>query len=382
MNRTVRTRLNKVQPIPASLRAIGGIDFPAERVEVNLGQLFQHYYFDSYGPRAPSPDPSRFEYLQLVSAEPDFRFLPHLREASLVKRRALSTEMGQAFCRWMLHEHFSIRYFAHMSEVLEKPTHAAFEGMRIERLKPGDVPDYLCARKVTKPFLAEAKGRFSAVGFDTAEFQRWRDQFDRVHALNRAGDELALKGYIVATRLTTVTSKETPQTTIFTEDPETHGIPIDDDGERGIGRVIVALHYARVFRKLDFRLLAACLENGFPLAPELTFAATVWTCSVSPFLGSEFVGGFYQTDQGLRPQWQEDRWLMPPELGRGHAAFVGLRVDIAQHVARAARGDWASLDGLADVNPEGGWSSEFSWLRDGTVLAPLEYFRPTRIVPL
>jgi hypothetical protein len=59
-----------------------------------------------------------------------------------------------------------------MSDVLGKATHAAFEGMRVERLQPGDTPDYFCARNVLKPYLAEAKGRFSPVGFGTAEFQR------------------------------------------------------------------------------------------------------------------------------------------------------------------------------------------------------------------
>ena len=57
----------------------------------------------------------------------------------------------------MLADHFGVVHFAHMSEVLGKAAHAAFGGMRVERISAGDVPDYLCAREVTEPLLAEAK---------------------------------------------------------------------------------------------------------------------------------------------------------------------------------------------------------------------------------
>jgi hypothetical protein len=120
MNRSVEFRLNNVSPTPQSLRANPQLDTPGHQVEVNLGQLFLHYYFDNYPSGPPSPDPSRFEYLELVSSATDFRFHAHVAHASLVKRRALSTEMGQAFCRLMLADHFEISHFAHMSDVLGK----------------------------------------------------------------------------------------------------------------------------------------------------------------------------------------------------------------------------------------------------------------------
>ncbi|PYU02411.1 MAG: hypothetical protein DMG38_00415 [Acidobacteria bacterium] len=50
MNRRVEFRLNKVSPTPHSLRANPQLDTPAKQIEVNLGQLFLHYYFDSYLP--------------------------------------------------------------------------------------------------------------------------------------------------------------------------------------------------------------------------------------------------------------------------------------------------------------------------------------------
>ncbi|MGC2162268.1 MAG: hypothetical protein WA634_10190 [Silvibacterium sp.] len=69
MNRSIQFRLNKVNPTPASLRVVPALDTPATEVDVNLGQLFLQYYFDS-NPGGPlNPDPSRFEYLQLVNAD-------------------------------------------------------------------------------------------------------------------------------------------------------------------------------------------------------------------------------------------------------------------------------------------------------------------------
>jgi hypothetical protein len=90
-----------------------------------------------------------------------------------------------------------------MGDVIGKSTHPAFEGMRIERVASGDIPDYLCARKVTEPFIAEAKGRFSSIGFSKTEFSGWRDQFTRIRVLDRRKMLRNAKGYIVATRFVT-----------------------------------------------------------------------------------------------------------------------------------------------------------------------------------
>jgi hypothetical protein len=202
MNRRIQFHLNTVTPTPATLRANPGADFPATELDVNLGQLFLQYYFDSYPAGPPNPDPSSFEYLQLVSSDEDFRFYAFVAEASLIKRRAMSAEIGQAFCRLMLHDHFGVSYFAHMNDVIE----------------------------------------------------------------------------------------------------------------RG--------------------------------------------------------------------------WQLLPQLGAGHAVFVGLDASVATHVVAAARGDWHALDNIASalselsLFPQGGWPSEFAWLSDGTVAAPLTSFLPTGAIVL
>jgi hypothetical protein len=136
MNRRIQFYLNKITLTPATLRANPAEDMPASELDVNLDQLFLQYYFDSYPAGPPHPDPSSFEYVQLISSDEDFRFHAFVAEASLIKRRAMSAEIGQAFCRLMLHDHFGVSYFAHMNDVMAKSTHPAFEGMCIERVAP------------------------------------------------------------------------------------------------------------------------------------------------------------------------------------------------------------------------------------------------------
>jgi hypothetical protein len=381
MDRDVRIWLNDVAPIPTSLRSDPQIDSAADRVAINLTSLFQHYYFDSYPAAPPHPDPSRFEYLDLVSDGPDFCLLDHVRYASLVKRRAMSTELGQAFCRLMLEEHFGVVNFAHMNDVLGKQSHPAFNGIAVRRIAQGDVPDYLCAGRHGRPCLAEAKGRFTSISFSSREFQRWRDQFSRIAVLDRTGRARSTKGFIVATRLRTVSA--TSPADVFIEDPATRGEgELGDNDWRTVGRGVAALHYARVFRKLDLLPHASALSVGYALTRQLTLSTTIWTCLTPPFEHQEFVGGFYRTVDGHLPRLTESGWQVSPELGRGHAVFVGLQRETAESVAAAARGNWNSLIEPPVRAPEGVQSSDFGSLRDGTVMAPLEFFVPTGQITL
>jgi hypothetical protein len=382
MQRTVRFHLKDVIPTPNGLRVLPQIDAPSSFAEINLGQLFLQYYFDSYPAGPPNPDPTRFEYLQLIGLSPDFRFLSHVAEASLLKRRALSAEMGQAFCRLILHDHFGIVYFAHMNDVLNKPTHAAFNGMRIERKCKGDIPDYLCARSVDSPCIAEAKGRFSGISFESNEFQTWRDQFGRIRVVDRSKQLRRTKGFIVGTRFVTEASSPALQTTFYLEDPDTEGEVALQDFGLPIGRTTIAMHYGTVLRKLGLLALASALTNGYRLSEQLSIQVPVWTCFAQPFESTQYIGGFYRTPGGTGPMLTDHGWSTTLELGSGHAVFIGLQLSTARQIAKAVRGNWEALDALETTLPRGSWSSDFAWLADGTVAAPAEYFLPTAVETL
>jgi hypothetical protein len=377
--KSIRIDLKDFGSIPASLRVTPTSNVPVETVSVDLGRLYHHYYMDSYEIRPDKPDPSEFEYLRFLSHTPDFRFIGSGPGVGTAKRRAISNEMGQSFCRWFLHDHLGIIYFAHMEHVIGKDTHRAFNGMKITRNSQGDVPDYLCARSVIEPGIAEAKGRFSAISFDGKQFQEWRDQFSRIKIENRDGEARALKGYIVGTRFATEMNRPSVRSNVYAEDPSTSGEALNREDEiTDLGRGIIAVHYAIPLQKIGLHLLSAGLAGGFVVPEDLSFSVAVWKCLVPPLEGRLFAGGLYSRTPGSIVS----RYLSSPteqlpaliDLGRARAMFVGLDLGILKRIRTALLGDWEVLGRLGTLDVDDVRPSQLNWLRDGTVTAPEEFF--------
>lgn len=295
MQRTIGVALNNFSTTPHSLRSAPDDNTARDEMTVNLAQLFHQYYVDSYGVVPPDPDPAHFEYLHFLSASPDFRFQGDGIGDPTHKRRNCSQELGNAFCRWFLHEHLNITYFAHIGDVLRKGLGKAFGGLRVERTGAGDTPDYFCAESVDKVFLAEAKGRNESISFSNKEFDEWRDQFTRLTVKDRHGAARSIKGFIVATRFGT---EEQPniKSTLFAEDPKSPGDGnLENEDERSLGSLIVSVHYSYVAQKLNQQVLSASLLNGFVVPPEIIFPVTLWKFNYpyEPLQGKRFVGGYY-----------------------------------------------------------------------------------------
>lgn len=311
MQKTLGLALNKFGVIPSSLRESAPVNSARPNLTVSLSGLYHHYYLDTYEQSPPNPDPAQFEYLRFLVPTDEFRVRGGGIGASTVARRNRSTDLGQAFCRWFLHDHLNITYFAHMERVIDQLLHRGFGGCSIERVKSGDSPDYFCAESVDRFYLAEAKSRYTPIGFGNKEFQSWRDQFTRVEIKDRAGVARKVKGFIVATRLASETSGPKVKSTVYAEDPETRGDgSIDDDDAHQLGAAIVSSHYGDVALKLGQRILAAALSGGYAIPPDLQFPGTVWEFRIGPLKGKRFVGGYYQrpgtpppfevTEDGLR----------------------------------------------------------------------------------
>ncbi len=336
-------------------------------------------FMDSYDVRPPNPNPAEFEYLQFLTNTADFRFQSDGPGANTSKRRSISSEMGQAFCRWFLHDHLGIPYFAHMQDVLDKESHPAFNGMKIIRSQTGDVPDYLCARSVNRPYIAEAKGRYSSIGFKTKEFQTWRSQFSRIQILDRNSRPVRLKGFIVGTRYATEENKSSLKSTIYAEDPETDGnTVIDDVSSSALALGIMAVHYSRPLLKIGQRLLSAALKDGFEIPNEIQFQMAPWTCLVPPFQGRQFIGGLYTpglpTEQFIQ-MLMEQKLPSILDLSRPPRTFIGIDLHVIKKLAKAARGDWVALREIESLTLNAERPSQLNWLADGTVSAPEEFFR-------
>jgi hypothetical protein len=383
MEKIVAFALNRFPVVPHSLRQVPQVNAARGELAVPLASLYHHYYLDSHGKVPPDPDPAQFEHLQFLLPTTDFRVQGDGIGASTSIRRHRSNELGHAFCRWFLHDHLNITYFAHIEHVLRRSLHRAFAGHRVERIGAGDTPDYFCAESVDKFFLSEAKGRYSSVGFGNAEFASWRAQFNRVAVKDRAGHARSVKGFIVATRFATET-KPTIRTTLFAEDPQTTGDgPLGAEDGFELGATVISAHYGEIAAKLNQPVLASALSNGFAVPEDIRFPVTIWTFQMEPLKGIGFVGGYYPSAGGALPVRQVNGRIIfdladPLRLDVGRGTFFGLEEKIFQQVVGMARGGTSlaqQINRFEEIEP---FYSGISVLRDGSVIGPIEFFLPVQ----
>jgi len=382
MERFLSLALNKYAVIPHTLRSDSEKNQPAAYVKVGLANLFHHYYLDSFGTAPPQPDPVQFEHVRFLLPCSEFRFQGRGLGISPAIKRSRSTELGQAFCRWFLHDHLNITYFAHIEHVLDRQLHRAFDGCRIERSARGDAPDYFCAETANRVFLAEAKGRYSSVSFNNQEFATWRQQFGRVTFLDASGSPRSIKGHIIATRFATEQSSSRVHSGIWAEDPQSPGersAGEDDLGE--LGRAVLASHYSGIANKLSQPILAGALAAGVPLPEELTVFGVAWRVLAGPLEGRRFVGGYFSdSDRTPVPVKINGRIVFGrPDrlrLDRPNATFFGVEESIFKQVVGLARARRGQAPEVSQLQETAFFYSGFSVLRDGTAMGPLDWFSP------
>ncbi|MGO7904928.1 hypothetical protein AB9E09_09675 [Rhizobium leguminosarum] len=384
MRKTVKLALNKYPTIPSSLRSDPAINVAKGDLEVDPARLFHHYYLDTRGYAPPKPDPARFEHLELFLPTTELRTVGDGLGIGTAFRRSTSSQLGQAFCRWFLHEYLGITYFAHMDSVLNRPPHPDFGGHAVERTDAGDAPDYLCAEDTSKVFLAEAKGRVGPISFTNVEFAKWRKQFKRVAVKDSVGTDLSVKGHIVATRFATETESPLVKSKLFAEDPKSPGErPLLDAPE--IGAAVIALHYSEIAAKIRQPILASSLSSGQRVPEEIQFPAMVWEFIGAQMNRKRFVGGYFPGEGGTSPiQLNENGRVTfvntdPMRLDISSGTFFG----VAEHIFRglcamARQGDSlaSQLQRFPDIPF---FDSSASVLRDGSIIAPLQYFRPIQL---
>jgi hypothetical protein len=191
MERTIALALNKFPSVPLTLRETPTNDTARKEIRINLADLFHHYYHNSYGRSPPNPDPAQFEHLRFLVPEEGFRIQGDGIGISTAVRRNRSIELGQAFCRWFLHEHLNMTYFAHMKQALDGQLHPTYFAHHLERTQKGDTPDYFCARNANDVFLAEAKGGYEAAGLQSGLLDEDYNQHS-LHPLNAGGAPRAI----------------------------------------------------------------------------------------------------------------------------------------------------------------------------------------------
>jgi len=377
MNKNIEFSLNKFSAVPNLLREVPSVNLASSNFEIDLSRLFHHYYTDSYGIAPPDPNHGNFEYLNFLAPCTDFRFLGNGPGSSSGKKRNISYDLGQAFCRYFLYEFCNVTYFAHIDKVLNAKTHPAFNGLKIERAANGFIPDYLCAEKVHQPFIAEAKGRYSSISFTNSEFQDWREQFSRIVVKDKYGIEKKLKGYIVGTRFATETSTRSIKSKVFAEDPETPGNEFLNDNSLGIGRGCIAIHYSRLMSKLGLNLISEALGAGFVVPNDLTFNLPVWRCNYAPLNGALFFGGYFSDSDPQMAKREDGSIFFYPnilKLGVPSPTFFGIYVPVMRQLRQACLGNWQVLSEMPELPDSQFRASNLAWLRDGSISGSLEFF--------
>jgi hypothetical protein len=382
MDKKILLRLNEYKPIPPSLCDPANPLGARDELVVDLAKLYHHYYLDTYGRAPPAPDPAQFEHVRFLTPASSFRFLGDGLGASTSARRNKSNELGQAFCRWFLHEHLGITYFAHVGELIDRQEARAIAGCRIERTGQGDTPDYLCAENTVSVYLAEAKGRYPSISFTSKMFAEWRSQFTRVRVLDGSGVPRAVKGHIVATRFATEEDSARIQSTIFAEDPQSPGErPLADDSARNLATAVIGVHYARIAQKLNQPLLAAALLNGISLPQEILVQVILWRMELDPMKHRLFIGGYYPGPDGDPAFDVRDGKVRalrgdPLRLDQPTGTFVGVEANVFRAVVASCRLNGRVGPQLPKLEDTGRIYSAISMLRDGSTIGPVEFFTP------
>ena len=373
--RTIELALNQFPTIPDTLLdATGKV---LESVEVPLKDLFRHYWAAKYGEDLPKS--GNFEYLRHITSGLDWRTKGRGIGADTESKRNISNELGKAFARWFMYTHVGHTYFCPFSDAIARSQQGTH---RWSRRSKGDLPDYVCGIDSRTPiFLLEAKGRYTSVTFATQEFETFREQLSRASLHDAKGNELAVKGFICATRWATAAQPRV-NSKLWVEDPWTEGQRTDSYPEE-IGVSMVLGHYASVFHKLQLPVLADSLRFAFPLRAA-GLRRGVWRCNTGPLAGREFVGGIIPYDDLFNRRVQDrnyrnyrnyDPFVLNPPL-----QFFGIERERFHIIVRAAalQANIRALD-LNDIHiPES--LGAISLLRDGTVLAPADYFDPSDII--
>ncbi|MBN9673451.1 hypothetical protein [Roseibium aggregatum] len=382
MFKNIDFQLKDYNPTPPSLVCCTEEGNKNASVKVDLARLFHHYYLDTRGYAPPDPDLARFEHLSLFTTDKEFRVRGDGFGTGLAFRRSTSNQLGQAFCRWFLYEHLNITYFAHMDAVLNRPAHPNSIGHEVFRVSPGDAPDYLCAQDRSSVFLAEAKGRSKSISFKNAEFNKWRKQFDRVGIRDASGTLISAKGHIVATRFATEADGKKVKSKLYAEDPDSPGETSLREAPQ-LANSVIALHYAELAAKIRQPILSNSLALNLQVPPEIQFPAFVWEFLSPPLSGKRFVGGFYPGREGIAPleiNLNNERTVFlnqnPLRLDLTPATFFGVEEAIFSGLCSIARGGDELAKDLPPFPEIAFFDSAVSVLRDGSIVAPVNYLSP------
>lgn len=376
MKKLLLLGMKRFSTIPVSLRADPSVDEHAKEIEVDFREVCHQLTIDNQGEAYADEAGLEFDlYSRRLLPDKYVKF----RESGLSRtsqgKGSYHALFGAAFCRWFLYKHFSITYFAELKPLIGRPLGSEFFlPSLIRRVLEGDTPDYLCARSDRVSFLAEAKGSMYSMPFDGKVFHKAREQFTRVEVLYGHSGPIQTKGYIVATRFANQDHTRV-KSRLNAEDPETKGTSEYQEGpSTALYEAALRGHYAAVLDTLRFPLYAHSLREWFLLPPEHKIQVGLWTALIPPINGKRFVGGIFPSRRWryYAPwNWEWDRL----DLSRPNGTFFGLELEMFLNVRQLSMRGSKAVDDIYEFEAEREPAGGFTLLRDGTLMAPIDYVR-------
>lgn len=127
--KTVKLALNAFPGVPLSLENSIKKGQAVPEIVVDLADLYQHYYLQSFDVAPPNPDPAHFEHIRYLEPCREFRFQANGLGANKTKKQNNSKELGGAFCRWFFDRHLDISYIARIDDVRDHGVLALANGV-------------------------------------------------------------------------------------------------------------------------------------------------------------------------------------------------------------------------------------------------------------
>lgn len=385
MRKTLDLGLKNFDCIPFSLQSPPWSGHPSEKINVSIRDLFHHLYNDTYHEGSANTSPAFDLYAPMLTAQEDFRWRNRGVASHTEAKIGEHNKLGKAFCRMFLHDHCGITYFVHMEDMLDKGIKDN-SGYRFERKDEAILaPDYLCG-STSDFYLAEAKGTHSAISFDNKKFGEWRKQIGNVNIFDADDDFRATKGYIVATRMVSEENSQGVRSKLLAEDPWTDGKQ-SSRNSRYVGSVletVIAGHYAPILDNLRQPLLATALRSAIVLPKDVQVNIGIWECLIPPLNRFRFVGGFIdlpdvasQIGYIFRGLFSQSNQFFFPQvnLSLGAATFFGLEYNTFSALRQITLEGRTVASRVEEVRVEETIPAPLSFLRDGSVIAPLDYFR-------
>ncbi|MEA5403221.1 hypothetical protein VB776_09870 [Arcicella sp. DC2W] len=341
MNRTIDIEFNKFPPTPQANLLDKTTNNYAKSLDINLLKLTALYKIEEFDDFSMPTCCTEYPALKYLLPSTDlFKFQIGHPGKGKDSRKENSRVLGQTLCRYFNSEYLDAPYMANISDFIGRKLGNEFNNVRIERKSSGDTPDFIAASNSKSIFLSEAKGRRRIVPFTDNDFDKWREQFDRISIFSSTTEQ-SLKGYIFEVAIANENNKLS-NSKILVEDPYTSGERFESNED--LFNLTKFGHYKRVLQKMGLQFIGDAIIYTEKLN-ESKYSFPTFTSKKS---NKEYVGIFTPNFPFMFdfPFWEFGIREYNQVIKRHSQHFFGIEKTIFKNLISIARGDKEYLNSI------------------------------------